>query len=353
MTAGHDAVRSADDSRERTGPGVITVTLSPAWDLTISTRHLDLGRSHRVGAAEGRLGGKGVNVARVLASIGISAYAQGPVARDHWPEHGAPSSGADRTDTDSSTGVAPVWDFTPTSSRLRRSYAVVEESGRATVLNETAAEQTPAVWDALTETITRRLSEPSVSVLVLSGSTPADWPDDFHSGLVSAAHAAGASVIVDTSGPALLNAARAGADWVKPNEEELRDLFAHEDTTTSAGELVRTGARHVLVSCGEDGMVLVDETGPRSSARLQRVLQGNPTGAGDASVAALARCLATISARERTPAQSTSAQLSDDDVREILTDAVALSASAVLMPQAGQIHPDWQNLRTDVVMHRP
>lgn len=327
-------------------PSVITVTLSPAWDLTISTRHLDLGRSHRVEAAVGRLGGKGVNVARVLAGIGIGSYVHGPVAREHWPETDS------FADIDSSAAAEPVWDLTPTQGRLRCSYAVVEGTGRATVLNERATEHSHEVWAALEEAIDRRLTEPAVSVLVLSGSTPADCPEGFHSRLVTAAHAAGVRVIVDTSGPGLLGAARAGADWVKPNQEELNELFAHEDPTTSAMELISTGAANVLVSLGEDGMVLVDGAGPRLSARLQRVLRGNPTGAGDASVAALARCLARMPQGPATQGATASAPLADEDLREILTDAVALSASAVLMPHAGQIHPDWQNLRNDVVMEQ-
>ncbi|MDN5737199.1 PfkB family carbohydrate kinase [Brevibacterium sp. BDJS002] len=321
-------------------PRVITVTLSPAWDITITVSHLDLGRSHRIDPAVGRLGGKGINVARVLADTGIGAYVQGPAAGEYRPE--ADSSAG----VEASAALGPVWDLTPTPSRLRRSYAVVEGSGRATVLNETAAKHPPEVWDALSESISRRLSEPAVTVLVLSGSTPADCPEDFHTKLVRAAHAAGVSVIVDTSGPGLLRAARAGADWVKPNAEELNELFEHKDLIASAGELVSAGARNVLVSRGEDGMVLVDRTGQRGIARLDRVLQGNPTGAGDACVAALARCLAAKSQGDE------AARLPDEDVRAILTEAVALSASAVLMPQAGQIHPDWQKLRHDVVITR-
>ncbi|MCF2572020.1 1-phosphofructokinase family hexose kinase [Brevibacterium sp. UCMA 11754] len=338
MSIGRAEVQPADE------PRVITVTLSPAWDITITASQLDLGRSHRIDPAVGRLGGKGINVARILADTGIGAYVQGPVAGEYRPEADSAAG------VEASPALGPVWDLTPTPSRLRRSYAVVEGSGRATVLNETAAKHPPEVWDALSETIDRRLSEPAVTVLVLSGSTPADCPEDFHAKLVRAAHAAGVSVIVDTSGPGLLRAARAGADWVKPNAEELnelfehKDLFEHEDLIASAGELVRAGASNVLVSRGEDGMVLVDRTGPRSSARLERVLQGNPTGAGDASVAALARCLAANSQSDE------AARLPDEDVRTILTEAVALSASAVLMPQAGQIHPDWQKLRHDVVI---
>lgn len=131
---------------------------------------------------------------------------------------------------------------------------------------------------------------------------------------------------------------------MKPNAEELNELFEHEDLTASAGELIRAGAGNVLVSSGEEGMVFVDRTGPRLSARLDRVLTGNPTGAGDACVAAMARCLAA-----KSPGHE-GTRLPDADVRAVLTEAVALSASAVLMPQAGQVHPEWRNLKHDVVI---
>ncbi len=61
-------------------PVVAVLTLSPALDLTVDVGELTLGRSHRVAPAAEVLGGKGVNVARVLAALGVPVVALGPVA---------------------------------------------------------------------------------------------------------------------------------------------------------------------------------------------------------------------------------------------------------------------------------
>ncbi|WP_453985278.1 PfkB family carbohydrate kinase [Brevibacterium casei] len=319
---------------------VAVLTLSPALDLTLEVGEFGLGRSHRAAPAAEVLGGKGMNVARVLAELGIPVTAHGPVAEDHWPGGSPPGEDLPEEALPDRRGApGPVWDLTPTPSPLRRSIAVIEDSGRATLVNETAHPHPPEVWAQLLAAVTARLRDPAVRVLVISGSTPADCPPDLVPELIDSAHAAGAAVIVDTSGQALLAAAAAGADWVKPNDEELAELFSG-DVLDGVARLIDTGAEHVLLSCGSEGMVLVDEAGPRGRARLDEALTGNPTGAGDAAVAALAACLAGR--------PDPRARLGEDEVVEILTRAVAVSAAAVLMPQAGQIHPDWLALRERV-----
>ena len=112
--------------------------------------------------------------------------------------------------------------------------------------------------------------------------------------LVAELVGAGIPVVVDTSGPGLLAAARAGASALKPNHEEL-------EAATGAGRPARGGApafsrsalRLVVVSLGRDGLLVVDRADVPLHARLPRALHGNPTGAGDAAVAAITAALAT------------------------------------------------------------
>lgn len=333
-----------------TSPRIVALSLSPAWDLTIRAAALEPGTSHRVPAAIGRLGGKAVNVARVLAEVGAGVYIHGPVERASWPEgvgdgdRAAVGTGAGISVGRATASVA-IWELTPTPTPLRRSYAIVEDDGRATVLNETAQAQPAEVWATVLATAQRRLTEPQVRVLVVSGSTPADLPENFFSELITAAHDAGVDVIVDTSAQGLLAAAQAGADWLKPNAEELAELFGARDWADAAGELINAGAGQVLVSRGAEGMALVDGSGPRMTAHLGEELSGNPTGAGDAGVAALAWQLAEMNESGRV------SHLDDDAVRRILIHAVGISASAVLMPQAGQIHPSWPELTARVTVN--
>ena len=92
------------------------------------------------------------------------------------------------------------------------------------------------------------------------------------------------------------------------------------------------GARAVVASLGPDGLLASTVDGRAWRARLPRALSGNPTGAGDACVAALAAGV--------------------DDGRawpEVLADAAALAASAVVAPVAGE-HDSvtYQDIRPDV-----
>ena len=141
-------------------------------------------------------------------------------------------------------------------------------------------------------------------------------------------------IVVDTSGAAL-SAALAGAPYlVKPNLAELRHV-----TDAAPGEAARrisqeSGAA-VVVSLGAEGMVLA-AAGEVWHGSIGEVLRGNPTGAGDAAVAAFARGIRLGSGWP-----------------EMLADAVALSGAAVLASYAGEFAAsDHRELATRVVVER-
>ncbi len=160
-------------------------------------------------------------------------------------------------------------------------------------------------------------------MVVASGSLPPGIPTDAYAAVVRLAHEAGALGVVDTSAAPLLAALEAGPDLVKPNRDELAEVTGETDPVAGARLLLERGAREVVVSAGADGLLDVTVTGEVWRAALDAPLAGNPTGAGDAAVAALAAGLA----EGRT-------------ARESLADAVAWSAAAVLHPLAGHVRPD-------------
>ncbi|MGO2149380.1 PfkB family carbohydrate kinase, partial [Halomonas sp.] len=62
---------------------VITVTLNPALDLAFDLEELTLGTVNRPRNAQLEAAGKGVNVARVLASLGHHVVVSGFLGRDN------------------------------------------------------------------------------------------------------------------------------------------------------------------------------------------------------------------------------------------------------------------------------
>lgn len=303
---------------------ILTVTPNPALDVTYDVERLVPHASHRVLRVRERAGGKGVNVASVLALLGEPVLAAGLV--------GGTGGEQLRADLDR-RGIRH--DLHPGALPTRRTVTVVSaQDGDATAFNEPGAPWSPDLADELVLHVERLLRVHRPSVLVVSGSVPPGFGGDRCAALVAAGHTAGCRVVLDTSRDALLEALPSGPDVIKPNRDELRAVTGTTDPVLGARALQGRGARHVLVSLGPEGMVLVDPDGPVLRARLEEPLRGNPTGAGDACVAAVAAGLVHGSAWT-----------------EVLADAVAWSAAAVLQPVAGEVSAaDVGRLRELVVV---
>lgn len=143
-------------------------------------------------------------------------------------------------------------------------------------------------------------------------------PGDGYATLSALARDAGVPVVLDAEGDALRLGARGRPTVAKPNVHELSGLVPHGGIADGVAALREAGAGAVVVSLGADGLLAVTPEGGWSVVPAERV-SGNPTGAGDALAAALA---AGLAANRPWP--------------ELLADAVALSAAAVLALHAGE-----------------
>ncbi|WP_047521763.1 1-phosphofructokinase family hexose kinase [Microbacterium sp. ZOR0019] len=303
---------------------ILTVTPNPALDLTWRVDRLIEGGTHRADAGAARAGGKGLNVARVAHAEGADVLAitttGGRVGQEFAAELGA-------------SGVPHA--LVPVVAETRRSIAVVDESlGDTTIVNERGSNPTDPEWAALLAEVVERL--PGTRVLVVSGSVPPGAPDSLLPMLIAVGRDAGVPVIVDTSGPALLRAADAGATVLKPNAAELVEATGITDPVAGARSLIARGTELVLLSLGAEGMLAVTASA-LVHARLDEPLAGNPTGAGDAGVAA---CAVLYAEGVRDPEQ-------------ILRRATAWSAAAVLTPLAGDISPRWTELEQQLLLSYP
>ncbi len=306
---------------------IVTVTANPALDLTYSVPFIELGATHRVPAAAARAGGKGLNVARVLHQQGHPVLAIAPAGG---------LAGDDFAAELAASGLPHH--LVSVRGATRRTIALVDdERGETTLFSEFGENHTPAEWQHITDAAAAAL--PGATCLVGSGSLPAGADTDFFANIVVLARQRGLPVVIDTSGPGLLAAARAGATVLKPNQHELAEATGDDDPVRAARSLLELGARLVLVSLGDEGMLALSADEPTHPwrARLPRVLAGNPTGAGDAAVAAVAVCFAT----------------GNNDPETILRRATAWSASAVLMPLAGEISPAHVELAEELIVDRP
>ncbi len=312
---------------------IVTVTPNPALDLTWHVDRLQPGETHRIDPGAARAGGKGLNVARVLHSgrreVVAVTTTGGAVGAEFAAELVA-------------SGIPHR--LVPVGGATRRSIAIVDEtSGDATVLNERGIALEPDEAAALAANALE-LGRTADAVAICGSLPPGFGPDELGA-LVRTLVDGGVPVIVDTSGPGLAAAARAGATALKPNAEELRAETGLDDPVAGARALLGLGARLVVASLGSEGLLVVSADAPGGiRARLPRTLHGNATGAGDAAVAAIAAAFA------ETPTLGADTREAADARARLARRATAWSASAVLMPFAGDLAPEHSALELEVVV---
>jgi tagatose 6-phosphate kinase len=304
---------------------IVTVTLNPALDITYTVPDLLAGTTHRP-RVHAQAGGKGVNVARTLHALGRETVALLPL--------GGFDGEAVRAELDASEVPHHV---IPISGATRRTVTVVETDGRATGFNEAGPEISPEEWAEICAAVASLLETAvldTAPVLVLSGKLPRGLADSAYAELVELADGFGVPTVLDTEGAPLLAALAAHPAIVKPNAHELMDATGLADPRAAAAELLKRGARAVVASNGPDGLTALTADGAWT-ARPPRLDGGNPTGAGDASVAALALGLAAGAAWP-----------------ELLADAAALSAATVLTDRAGVFDAEaYRRFRSEISAH--
>ena len=100
---------------------------------------------------------------------------------------------------------------------------------------------------------------------MLSGSVPKSLPKDIYAQIAKLAQTKGIRLIVDAAGDLLLSTLEFQPFLVKPNREELSEMFrapadTEEQVTALAEGLKKRGAKNVLVSMAGDGALLYTET---------------------------------------------------------------------------------------------
>lgn len=230
---------------------VVTVTLNAAVDITYTVENYTLDRVHRPISVKTVAGGKGINVARVLKTLGMETLAVGFAAGYNGE---LILAGLEEEDM--------LYDFVRIPGESRLCIAVVDPLNRTqTEVNEVGPEVSPQHVEEMRDKILSVLGK--AEYLVLSGSTPPGVPTDFYAWAVSAARDHGVTSVLDTSGENLVRGIAALPDIVKPNVAELtevvgRELNTVEEILDAVLGLVDCGIGTVVVTMGRSGALAAD-----------------------------------------------------------------------------------------------
>lgn len=264
---------------------IATLTLNPAMDLSTGVERVEPTRKLRCSLPHYDPGGGGINVARVVATLGGDAVAV-------YPAGGPFGDMLQRMLA--ALGVEQV--RVPIAGDTRESFTVDEgDTGQQYrfVLPgpELAAAEQQACLDAIAAL------DPLPDFVVLSGSFPPGVALDFFDAVAALARRIGARLVLDCSGEALQYAAgQGGIHLLKPSLSELATLAGGKVEGEAAQEaalrsLIARGVAEIIVlSLGGEGAVLASKEGIERFPPLDVPVR-SAVGAGDSMVGAIVLAL--------------------------------------------------------------
>jgi tagatose 6-phosphate kinase len=262
----------------RVRQNVVCLGLMPALQRTLVFRQVELGEVNRAVECHQTGGGKAVNLAVALATLGTPACVTGF-------NGGAP--GRFVAAYVRARGVRPG--FTRLAAGATRTCTTVIDAGTgvSTELIEEAPAPDAAAWEAFVKR-NRRLAV-KARLLAISGTLPPGVADDFYAPFARAAAAAGVPVVIDSHGGGLLRTLPQGPLLVKLNVRELARTWEtacdDEAAILGAAERLRAaGARWVWVTQGGRPAYLLGACGAMRFD-LPAITVNNPIGSGDCAAA--------------------------------------------------------------------
>ncbi|MFL0252862.1 1-phosphofructokinase [Clostridium neuense] len=258
---------------------VITVTLNPAMDKTITVQDFELGKVNRVSKVRYDIGGKGINVSKVLKRFEIPSACTGFIGggwKDTF-EKELRNMGIDNY-------------FVEVKEDTRTNIKVVDDKNKIyTDINEPGPRITEKELNDFTNKFKDICNENDV--VVLSGGVCPNIPKNIYGTLTKIAKERGAFVILDAEGELLSEGIKEKPDIIKPNKHEFelllnKKLDSEDDIVYEAKKLINNGLKKVLISLGEKGAILVSNEMVLYGEGL-KVPVKSTVGAGDSMVAAL------------------------------------------------------------------
>ncbi len=254
---------------------IYTVTLNPSIDYIVRLDSFVSGITNRTTSEEYYYGGKGINVSCVLAELDLDSTAYGFVAgfTGDAIEKGIRN---DRI----------ITDFIKLKHGISRINIKIK-AGDETEINC----QGPHISEQELERLLQKIDRISNGdTLVIAGSIPNTMPDNIYEIMLERIKHKDVRIVVDATKKLLVNSLKYRPFLIKPNRQELSEIFGVEVKTEDdiehyAKELQKLGARNVLISLGGEGAMLIDENGNKHKAGVLKEKVINTVGSGDSMVA--------------------------------------------------------------------
>ncbi|MGI5894789.1 MAG: 1-phosphofructokinase family hexose kinase [Candidatus Merdivicinus sp.] len=257
---------------------IVTVSLNPALDVTIWLDTMDFSEPNRAKREVVDAGGKAVNIARVLSSLGISSRALGLCGEDNARKFFSLLE-RDRVD----------YEFVELEGQTRENLTLVIPDQRVLKVNRAGFAVTIEGMKRLRAKIEEEIQSVGKVLLIFAGSLPPNLTADSYKAFLLSFRREGVYFALDNSFFHLSDIAEIQPFLIKPNLMEFRQMSGSDlRTEQSIVKLARSltdHVDHVLVSLGGKGMIYA---GRENGCRIHtpQVAVRSTVGAGDTSLAA-------------------------------------------------------------------
>lgn len=260
---------------------IITVTLNPAIDKTVEINNVHINSVNRVSSTRLDAGGKGINVSKIVQSLGGKSKAlgflggrAGTFIKKYLDEMNIEN------------------DFVIVQGETRTNLKIVDPVERTnTDINEMGPQITPEDIEQLEKQMLHSVNDKSI--IVFSGSVPPNIEPDIYQKWICQVKEKGGKTILDADGEMMRLGIAAGPYLIKPNIHELervlgREIKNSDEVISAARSLMKQhGIEIVVVSMGEEGALFLNNQVTILAEGLVVDVKST-VGAGDSMVAALA-----------------------------------------------------------------
>ncbi|SDI92998.1 1-phosphofructokinase family hexose kinase [Alteribacillus bidgolensis] len=255
---------------------IYTITLNPAIDHILFTKNpLEKRKNNRMYKKEIDLGGKGLHVSHTLTCLNI---------------HNTAITFAGRRNASSFKKILDQKNlhyklFIEEKSATRITYVLMDQAGEGSLM---VTEHGFRISEQNHKKLCRYLIDTvkTEDTVILSGSLPPEYPVARWKEIVSLLKERRCTIACDVSGEALRTAVEMQVDFIKPNEQELRELFPAQQNVLRQLQELNQNVPYVVFSKGGEGSTALIEQ-KIFDVDAPKVKECNDTGAGDVFVGAL------------------------------------------------------------------
>lgn len=257
---------------------ILTITLNPSVDKRYNIKNFEKDNIFRTEEYQYTVGGKGLNVSKVVNILGEKVFATGFLGGYNG-----------KFILDGLNKINIENKFVEINGENRSCLAIISDDGsqteileRGPEINKNEMEEFLKIYDELLD---------KVNIVSASGSIPYGIENNIYSKLIEMAKKKNKIFILDTSGEALKKGIDAGPYLIKPNIDEIsyllgKEIKSLEDIIIGCREIQKKGIEIIIVSLGEEGSVVFKDK-KIYKINIPNVKVSNPVGSGDAMIAGI------------------------------------------------------------------